>query len=111
MLISYYLSIHLFSEQDINTLKNNTDEAYWFQNYHLILYTPNLLTDLENSILSLSLIHIWGMSGPFISIIISDRLIIEGIALARIADKLEQMKSIAAVSYTHLDVYKRQHRI
>ena len=52
MLISYYLSIHLFSEQDINTLKNNTDEAYWFQNYHLILYTPNLLTDLENSILS-----------------------------------------------------------
>ena len=52
VLISYYLSIHLFSEQDINTLKNNTDEAYWFQNYHLILYTPNLLTDLENSILS-----------------------------------------------------------
>ena len=37
------------------------------------------------------------MSGPFISIIISDRLIIEGIALARIADKLEQMKSIAVV--------------
>ena len=52
VLISYYLSIHLFSEQDINILKNNTDEAYWFQNYHLILYTPNLLADLENSILS-----------------------------------------------------------
>lgn len=52
VLISYYLSIHLFSEQDINVLKNNTDEAYWFQNYHLILFTPNLLTDLENSVLT-----------------------------------------------------------
>lgn len=52
VLISYYLSSHLFNEHSINTFKAKTDEAYWFQNYHLILYTPDLLADLENSISS-----------------------------------------------------------
>ena len=50
VLISYYLSIHLFSEQDINTLKNNTDEAYWFQNYHLILYSDEMMANMDENI-------------------------------------------------------------
>ena len=37
------------------------------------------------------------MSGPFITIIIANRLIIRSVALAGIADKLEQMKGIAVV--------------
>lgn len=52
VLISYYLSTNLFSEQDVNVLKCKTAEEFWFQNYHLILYTPDLLADLENSILA-----------------------------------------------------------
>lgn len=50
VLISYYLKDGLFKNEDINTLKLNTDERYWFQNYHLILYSTDLLYDLENSI-------------------------------------------------------------
>ena len=49
ILISYYLKFNLLSEQDTNNLKTTTDECYWFQNYHLILYSTDLLTDLENS--------------------------------------------------------------
>ena len=51
VLISYYLSKSLFSEQDIAILKTHRDESLWFQNYHLILYSSDLLLDLENSIL------------------------------------------------------------
>ena len=37
-------------DSHLNKLKNIDDEQYWFQNYHLILYTPDLQVDLENSI-------------------------------------------------------------
>ncbi|KYH30444.1 hypothetical protein CLTEP_26570 [Clostridium tepidiprofundi DSM 19306] len=50
ILISYYLKDGLFGSVDIDKLKANDDEKYWFQNYHLILYSPDLLADLENSI-------------------------------------------------------------
>ena len=50
ILISYYLKDGLFSEDQINSLKLLDNEKFWFQNYHLILYTPDLRTDLEESI-------------------------------------------------------------
>ncbi len=50
ILISYYLKEKLFSNEEIELLNQRTDEKYWFQNYHLILYTDNLKRDLENSI-------------------------------------------------------------
>ncbi len=50
ILISYYLKDGLFGCDDINKLKTYDDEMYWFQNYHLILYSSDLLSDLENSI-------------------------------------------------------------
>ncbi|WP_160674100.1 hypothetical protein [Clostridium sp. C8-1-8] len=50
ILISYYLKDKEFDENEIEELKQNTDEAYWFQNYHTILYTPELLSDLDTSI-------------------------------------------------------------
>ncbi|QNO14373.1 hypothetical protein HYG86_06100 [Alkalicella caledoniensis] len=50
LLISYYLKDGLFSTIDINKLKEMDDEHYWFQNYHLILYSPDLKADLEGSV-------------------------------------------------------------
>lgn len=50
LLISYYLRDRIFNTIDIDKLKEMDDEQYWFQNYHLILYTPDLKADLENSI-------------------------------------------------------------
>lgn len=50
ILISYYLKDGLFSEDQINSLKPLDNEKFWFQNYHLILYTPELLSDLDESI-------------------------------------------------------------
>ena len=50
ILISYYLKDHIFEGEDINELKEKDTEGYWFQNYHLILYLPELSADLENSI-------------------------------------------------------------
>ncbi|KAB2488382.1 RNA-dependent RNA polymerase family protein [Priestia endophytica] len=50
ILISYYLRDGLFGTEEIDKLKENIDEKYWFQNYHLILYSADLLADLENSI-------------------------------------------------------------
>lgn len=50
ILISYYLKDGHFEKEEIDKLKENTDEQYWFQNYHLILYSDDLLDDLENSI-------------------------------------------------------------
>ncbi|MPM77456.1 hypothetical protein SDC9_124459 [bioreactor metagenome] len=50
ILISYYLKDKWFENKDIEALKQNSDEECWFQNYHLIVYTPQLLSDLENSI-------------------------------------------------------------
>ena len=51
LLISYYLKDNLFDENDINGLKLKTSEEYWFQNYHLILYCEELLSDIDNSII------------------------------------------------------------
>lgn len=50
VLISYYLKDNLFTQEEKDTLKILTDEQYWFQNYHLILYCPELLSDLSNNI-------------------------------------------------------------
>lgn len=50
ILISYYLKDTLFSQGEIDSLKLLEDEQYWFQNYHLILYSPDLMSDLGNSI-------------------------------------------------------------
>ncbi|NFL56933.1 hypothetical protein FDB79_15480 [Clostridium botulinum] len=50
VLISYYLKDKLFEENDIDLLKENYDEKYWFQNYHLILYSEDLQVNLESSI-------------------------------------------------------------
>lgn len=50
ILISYYLKDGIFESEDIDVLKTNTDENYWFQNYHLILYSSDLMNDIENSI-------------------------------------------------------------
>lgn len=49
LLISYYLMDNLFSDDIISKLKLKKEEKYWFQNYHLILFS-DLYSDLENSI-------------------------------------------------------------
>lgn len=51
LLISYYLKDNIFDEKDINELRFETSEEYWFQNYHLILYCEDLLSDINNSII------------------------------------------------------------
>ncbi|WP_066231566.1 hypothetical protein [Metabacillus fastidiosus] len=50
ILISYYLQKGYFEKEEIDKLKENVDEQYWFQNYHLILYSDDLLAELDNSI-------------------------------------------------------------
>ncbi|MCG7317907.1 hypothetical protein [Brevibacillus laterosporus] len=50
ILISYYLKDKIFNDEDLIALKKNTDEKFWFQNYHLILYSESFMADLENSI-------------------------------------------------------------
>lgn len=50
ILISYYLKDRLFGQEEILLLKAKDDEQLWFQNYHLILYTPDLMADLDGSI-------------------------------------------------------------
>lgn len=50
VLISYYLKDCVFSEGQISTLKIIEGEEYWFQNYHLILYTSSLSADLNTNI-------------------------------------------------------------
>lgn len=49
ILISYYLQENLFSIDDIEKLKAFSTEDYWFQNYHLILYTEPS-SELDNNI-------------------------------------------------------------
>lgn len=49
VLISYYLKDKLFTKKHVNFLKTNVEEKYWFQNYHLILYT-DLFDSLEDSV-------------------------------------------------------------
>ncbi|MCB2339099.1 RNA-dependent RNA polymerase family protein [Clostridium estertheticum] len=50
VLISYYLKDKIFGDKDINSLKEKYEEKYWFQNYHLILYSDDLQANLEESI-------------------------------------------------------------
>ncbi|MDA8222650.1 MAG: hypothetical protein M0Z35_13360 [Desulfitobacterium hafniense] len=50
ILISYYLKDGIFESEDIDVLKANNDEHNWFQNYHLIMYSSDLMNDIENSI-------------------------------------------------------------
>ena len=50
ILIAYYLKDGLFSEEQINSLKLLDNEKFWFQNYHLILYRPELIADLDGSV-------------------------------------------------------------
>ncbi|PGS03269.1 hypothetical protein [Bacillus pseudomycoides] len=50
ILISYYLKDGYFEKEEIDKLKEMIDEQYWFQNYHLILYSDDLQADLESSI-------------------------------------------------------------
>ncbi|QHE62593.1 hypothetical protein FHE72_17355 [Rossellomorea vietnamensis] len=49
LLISYYLKDGLFSKEQLSTLEKMNEERYWFQNYHLILYSE-LIMELETSI-------------------------------------------------------------
>lgn len=49
LLVSYYLKDKLFNSENILRLKSKNGESFWFQNYHLILYS-DLINDLENSI-------------------------------------------------------------
>ena len=50
LLQSYYLMYNYFDTKDIEVLKTNTNEDYWFVNYHLILYNNELKKDLDDSI-------------------------------------------------------------
>lgn len=47
VLISYYLKDGIFSNNNIERLKSNKSEQYWFQNYHLILFTDLFNEDKE----------------------------------------------------------------
>lgn len=49
ILISYYLMDKMFTNDEINYLKTMKDEKYWFQNYHLILFS-DLNKEVVNSI-------------------------------------------------------------
>ena len=50
VLVAYYLKDGIFTEEQISSLKMIEGEEYWFQNYHLILYTPSLRSDLNTNI-------------------------------------------------------------
>ena len=50
VLISYYLKDGIFTQAQKDNLKILTDEQYWFQNYHLILFSPELMSDLNANI-------------------------------------------------------------
>lgn len=50
ILISYYLKDRIFNPSNIEKLKLNEGEKYWFQNYHLILFSDLINGDIETSI-------------------------------------------------------------
>ena len=50
VLISYYLIEGWFSSEQVEDLKQQKSEELWFQNYHLIISTQELLDDIDNSI-------------------------------------------------------------
>lgn len=50
ILISYYLKDRIFNDDNIEKLKLNKSEEYWFQNYHLILFSDLINQDRETII-------------------------------------------------------------
>ena len=50
ILISYYLKDRIFNNSNIEKLKLNEGENYWFQNYHLILFSDLINEDIEQNI-------------------------------------------------------------
>ena len=50
VLISYYLMDNIFRTEEIEKLKAQKDEKYWFQSYHLILFNKELNNKLIDSI-------------------------------------------------------------
>lgn len=50
ILISYYLKDKKFTEVELNKLKENDNEEYWFQNYHLILYCDEMKENIDENI-------------------------------------------------------------
>lgn len=50
VLISYYLLNDLFDTSQLTTLKQCTDEQFWFQSYHLILKCSDLYSNIDRSI-------------------------------------------------------------
>lgn len=50
VLISYYIVNGWFSDEEISKLKTYKSEEFWFQNYHLLLHTPELVANIDQSI-------------------------------------------------------------
>ena len=50
ILISYYLKYRVFNKEQINMLKQKDSEEYWFQNYHLILYSDEMMANMDENI-------------------------------------------------------------
>lgn len=50
ILISYYLKEGAFSDDEINILKENCEEEYWFESYHLILYYDEMKNNIDDNI-------------------------------------------------------------
>nr|WP_319488593.1 hypothetical protein [uncultured Caproiciproducens sp.] len=84
ILISYYLKDSMFNAEDINILKSNYDEKYWFQNYHLILYSADLSANLEYSV---------------------DKYLIPFYAKDQINDKLAKKEKKALQRKSYMDFY------
>lgn len=51
ILISYYLKKELFTEENINIIRDYDEEKYWLIYYYLILKDADLYSNLENSII------------------------------------------------------------
>lgn len=51
ILISYYLKKELFTEENLNIIKDYDEEKYWLVYYYLILKDADLYANLENSII------------------------------------------------------------
>ena len=51
ILISYYIKYNLFSEENLEMLKNmEIEECYWLVYYYLIIYDADLYSNLEDSV-------------------------------------------------------------
>ncbi len=50
ILTSYYLKDGIFESEQLSTIKACTGEEFWFQSYHLILYSPEMKVNLDANI-------------------------------------------------------------